>query len=229
MFTFNTLIWSLLGGILPALFWLWFWIREDRLNPEPRGMLLSAFLAGMIVVPIAGWLESQVSNFGLSLIITIILWAIIEELLKLAAAAFTLESKHCDEPLDPMIYLITAALGFAALENTLFILAPLLKGDIIGSLISGNLRFVGASLLHVFASGIIGASMALVFYKNRKIKNWFLAAGVILAITLHTLFNSFIMRVNNEKIIIVFSVVWMAIIVLILIFEKVKTIKKISV
>ncbi|MFA6898280.1 MAG: PrsW family glutamic-type intramembrane protease, partial [Candidatus Paceibacterota bacterium] len=197
-----------------------------RLHPEPRGMLLSAFLAGMIVVPVAGWLESQVSDYRLSLLMTIIIWATIEEMLKFVAAAFCLESKHCDEPLDPMIYLITAALGFAALENTLFIITPLLKGDIIGSLISGNLRFVGASLLHVCTSGILGASMALVYYRSRKIKNWFLILGVVLAITLHTLFNSFIIDVSNEKVIAVFSVVWMTIILLILIFEKVKTISK---
>ena len=218
----------MLGGILPALFWLWFWIREDRLHPEPRGMLLSAFLAGMIVVPVAGWMESQVSNYGLSLTFTIILWAAIEEMLKLVAAAFCLESKYCDEPLDPMIYLLTAALGFAAIENTLFILTPLLKGDIIGSLISGNLRFIGASLLHVCTSGILGAFMALVYYRSQKVKNWFLIMGVVLAITLHTLFNSFIIDVSNEKVIAVFSAVWITIIALILIFEKVKTIRKLK-
>lgn len=228
MFTINTLIWAMLGGILPALFWLWFWIREDRLHPEPRSMLLSTFLAGMIVVPIAGWLEGQISDFRLSLTITIILWAIIEEFLKFVAGAFSLESRHCDEPLDPMIYLITAALGFAALENTLFILTPLLKGDVLGSLISGNLRFVGASLLHVSTSGILGASMGLVFYRNQTVKNWFLILGVILAIALHSLFNSFIINVSNEKVIVVFSVVWMTVIALILIFEKIKTIRNIK-
>ena len=38
------------GGILPALIWLWFWLREDREAPEPRGLIALSFAAGMAVV-----------------------------------------------------------------------------------------------------------------------------------------------------------------------------------
>jgi len=53
----NVLIFSLLGGIIPALFWLWFWIREDRLRPEPKSALLSAFIGGIIAVLLALFFE----------------------------------------------------------------------------------------------------------------------------------------------------------------------------
>jgi len=53
----NVLIFSLLGGIVPALFWLWFWIREDRLRPEPKSALLSAFIGGIIAVLLALFFE----------------------------------------------------------------------------------------------------------------------------------------------------------------------------
>lgn len=46
----NVLIFALLGGIVPALFWLWFWIREDKLKPEPKLSIFSAFIGGVLAV-----------------------------------------------------------------------------------------------------------------------------------------------------------------------------------
>ena len=43
---------AFLGGLLPALLWLYFLLREDSRCPEPKLMILVAFLAGMIAVPL---------------------------------------------------------------------------------------------------------------------------------------------------------------------------------
>src|SRR3989344_4852454 len=100
-----------------------------------------------------------------------VVWAGIEEFLKYGAAfvvAFHAirinKNKYIDEPVDPLIYMITAALGFAALENTLFLINPLLGGDALSGILTGNLRFIGASLLHVLASGVVGLAPGLGFY-----------------------------------------------------------------
>src|SRR3990172_10267254 len=53
----NVLIFALLGGIIPAFFWLWFWIKEDRLNPEPKSALISAFIGGILAVLLAIFFE----------------------------------------------------------------------------------------------------------------------------------------------------------------------------
>src|SRR3989344_6540894 len=95
-----------------------------------------------------------------------------------------------------MIYMLTAALGFAALENTLFLIAPLANGDITKSLLTGNLRFIGATLLHIAASSIIGAFAAFFFYKSKKIKDAAIFIGLIVAIILHAAFN---LIINTEK------------------------------
>jgi len=44
MLSAETVIYVLLGGIVPTLLWLWFWRREDRLHPEPRRLILLAFV-----------------------------------------------------------------------------------------------------------------------------------------------------------------------------------------
>jgi RsiW-degrading membrane proteinase PrsW (M82 family) len=50
---FTIIAYALLSGILPALLWLWFWLKEDNLHPEPRSLLIGSFIAGMIVVVFA--------------------------------------------------------------------------------------------------------------------------------------------------------------------------------
>ena len=44
---------AFLCGLIPALFWLWFWLREDKERPEPLLLIAITFIAGMAVVPLA--------------------------------------------------------------------------------------------------------------------------------------------------------------------------------
>lgn len=217
---------SFLGGIIPALFWLWFWLREDKARPEPKALIASAFLAGMAVVIVTLPLQKfALDRFtGTELLFV---WVVIEEALKYAAALIVvLWHRTVDEPIDTIIYMISIALGFSALENALFIFNPFIEGRFAESLITGNFRFLGATLLHVLASGTVGATMALAFYKTKVMRVVWSTLGLCIAIVLHTLFNFFIMDANGETILTVFLFVWMGVIVLFLIFEKVKLLEK---
>ena len=218
-----TLFWSLVGGILPALFWLWFWLKEDT-HPEPRRLIAMAFIGGMIavpfVVPFQGFVKSNITNP----LFIIILWAAIEETFKFFAAYITgLSKKDADEPVDPIMYMLTTALGFAALENVLFILAPAKIGDLYTTLLTGNLRFVGATLLHLVCSSAVGVAIGLAFYKSRASRLVHIFVGLGIAIALHSTFNLLIMNATGPGAFLVFFGVWVAIIILALFFEKVKS------
>ncbi len=226
---------AFLAGLIPALFWLWFWLREDRGHPEPKTLIASAFISGMIVIPIVLYLQKYAMHRfdGTSLpflsekATLLLVWVMIEEILKYSAALIVvLWNKAVDEPIDTIIYMISIALGFSALENALFIFNPLVSGEYMSSFITGNFRFLGATLLHVLASGTVGVFMALAFYKRDIVKILWATFGLFIAIVLHTLFNFFIMDSSGETILSVFMFVWMGIIVLFLIFEKVKIIEK---
>lgn len=216
---------AMLGGLLPALFWLWFWLREDSKKPEPSGLILRTFVAGMIVVPLVLPLQKLALTM-FSGTILILVWVTIEEALKYALAlGVILWHKAVDEPIDYIVYMITIAIGFAALENTLFIWNPLVAGDLSGSIITGNFRFLGATLLHILASGTIGVFLAFAYYRSDITKLLAGTFGLFVAIVLHTLFNLFIIDANGETILSIFITVWVLIIVLFLIFEKVKRIR----
>lgn len=210
------------SGLVPALFWLWFWLREDKLRPEPLLLIAITFIAGMAVVPLALPLQKMAIELyvGTNLVVA---WVIIEEALKYALAVLIiLWNRAVDEPIDMIIYMIVIALGFAALENTLFLLSPLLAGDYLNSTLTGSFRFLGATLLHVLASGTVGVFLAFAFYKSKIAQIGFGMIGLFLAIVLHALFNFFIIGASGETILGVFLFVWIGIIVLFLLFEKVK-------
>lgn len=218
---------AFLSGLIPALFWLWFWLREDKARPEPKILIGTAFIAGMLIVPLVLPLQQfAMQRFhGDNLIFV---WVIIEEVLKYSAALIVvLWNKAVDEPIDTIIYMITIALGFSALENALFIFNPLTDGHYVDSFITGNFRFLGATLLHVLASGTVGIAMALSFYKKSLVKVTVATLGLFMAIILHALFNFFIMDASGETVLGVFMFVWMGIIVLFILFEKVKLLEKI--
>ena len=224
----ETVTYSLLGGILPALIWLAFWLREDYKHPEPRGLILRTFLLGMAAVIIVLPLQKVVDIFSPgTTLMAIFLWVIFEEFFKFSAAYIGgLRSVEDNEPIDPIIYMITAALGFVALENALFIFGPLIGEDVVVSVITGNLRFIGASLLHVVSSGIIGVSIALSFYKTKKRRRVFTIFALILASIFHTIFNVAIIYFGNTGAMIAFALVWIGVISLLLLFEKVKSIAR---
>lgn len=213
---------AFLSGLVPALFWVWFWLREDNQKPEPYFLIAISFIAGMAVVPIALPLQKIAIDIYSGDNVMLV-WVIIEELLKYTAAlALVFWNREVDEPIDMVIYMIVIALGFAALENALFIFNPLVMGEYLSSVLTGGFRFLGASLLHVLASGTVGVFLALAYYRSKMTQVLAGTLGLFIAIVLHALFNFFIMDASGETILAVFLFVWMGIILLFLLFEKIK-------
>jgi RsiW-degrading membrane proteinase PrsW (M82 family) len=238
----ETILFAILGGILPAFFWLFFWLREDN-HPEPKILIWKAFLYGMLAVPFALSAQYAINLIFINTnsiqitfqqniflgIFVVMLWALAEEFFKYKAAYNSgIKNRANDEPVDAMIYMITAALGFSALENTLFLFNVISDGQATVALITGSFRFIGATLLHVASSAIIGYFISISFYKNKTIKKHAVIWGFIIATGLHAFFNSII--IISEKFfagkftIISFGIVWITIIAIILLFEKVKNI-----
>ena len=249
----TTLIYALLGGILPAIVWLVFWLRQDKEKPEPKIMIIIAFIGGIIAVfgslyfeslcskinienilsgdflkPLLNWIEntSIQEKIALNRFLIVIFFApIIEESLKFIITYFTvLRSREDDEPIDPMIYMITAALGFAAIENMLFLIDPITKRQLTISVLTGNMRFIGATLLHTISSVTIGMFISFNFFDKKMSKFSWTITGLICAIITHALFNFFMVG-NARESLMALELIWIAVIIVLLAFEKIKKIK----
>lgn len=271
----NVLIFALLGGIVPALFWLWFWMREDKLRPEPKSAILSAFAGGIIAVLMAlffeliiyyllvdansnslkdfpsilsvplqnfadkydllniqnnFWEKIQVlfnNNNIKKVFLVVIIAPIIEELLKLLLSYnICLRRKINDEPIDASIYMLSTALGFAAVETALILMEPLSHGKLLDGFIAGNFRSIGPMLIHLISSATIGIFMGLAFYKSGIKKFFYMIGGFILAVILHATFNFFIVMNDTTHNTTFFWIAclgtWALVAALLISFEKVK-------
>lgn len=196
-------------GIAPSFAWLLFYLKEDP-HPEPKRWITLAFFSGMGAVPIALVLEQglmqllppiteiPVATLTWGAIVLFLGVALIEEGVKfIAGRTLLLKNPVLDEPVDAMIYMVTAALGFAALENMV------LLGTLSGSALWNEgiptliLRFIGANFLHTLGSGIIGFSWALSLLDQRPAKKArVLGTGIAAATILHGAFNMLVMRLG---------------------------------
>ena len=211
----------LLTGIIPTVLWLFFWLREDRFQPEPRGLLILTFIAGALAVFLVLPLEQFVKSLGVIGTEKIFIFAAAEEFVKFGVVfLIDFNSSYLDEPIDYAIYLITGALGFATAENVLFLVEPSLQNDISFIIETGTLRFLGASILHSVLAAILGLTIGFVFYKKRSTKILFGALGLGIVIILHTLFNSFIIKYVEINGLLTLGILWLVTLFIIAMFER---------
>jgi len=194
-------------GFLPAFIWLIFYLKEDR-HPEPKRLIIETFVTGAIFAILA--LVAELAfDYGLNLSklggfapLALVGFALIEELAKFGAAFVIIKNNpDFDEPIDAMIYMVIAALGFATVENLGVIGSymssgmslPTSTGLIVETI---SLRFIGATLLHTLTSASLGYwwAQGIRKFKDKK----FLIAGLMVATGLHTIFNYLI--INYEGI-----------------------------
>ncbi|MCF7834318.1 MAG: PrsW family intramembrane metalloprotease [Candidatus Pacebacteria bacterium] len=220
------LLLALLGGIIPSIVWLLFWLREDRDKPEPKGVLTGVFLVGMLsvicILPIQQFIQLNIASYEWQ----VVLWATVEEIVKYLAVIVVLrKTALIDEHVDWPIYFITAAVGFAALENAMFLIKPLQLEQATVSLLTGHLRFLGSTLLHTVSSGAFGLSVGLAMHSTPFGKKIHFVIGLLLAVILHSVFNFFIMEDTEGNIFKAFGFLWVSAVVLMLIFEKLRRMK----
>lgn len=193
-------------GVLPSIVWLLFYLRKDT-HPESNRMILKIFFYGMLVALPAILLEmgllQEIRRFDLPPLIISVLSvfvgvAVVEELLKyFVVKEKVLNNAEFDEPVDTVLYMIIAALGFAAAENILifFSLGPaFLLGE---TILLTIFRFLGATFLHVLASGILGYFLAMSIYQT-KYRGRLLLLGLTIAVLLHGLYNFSIIEIGGK-------------------------------
>jgi len=231
----NTAIFTIIA-VLPSIIWLLFYLRKDK-HPEPNKMVVKVFSWGILITLAVLVLEllyvNALQRFSLQNVGILLIggWAFIEEYFKyFVVKTKVLRSPEFDEPTDAMLYMIIAALGFAAGENILLLNNLYILGTPLNQMLgltSG--RLVSAVFLHTLSSGIVGYFLArsLLLKKERKS---FVGIGIIIATCLHGFYNYIIMKIGspNDKLIflLVAFLISLAIIVS-LAFKKLNKIKSI--
>ncbi|MBF8299208.1 MAG: putative protease [Dehalococcoidia bacterium] len=119
-------------ALAPGLFWLWFYVRKNSYRPEPRRLLAITFGLGMLSTLPAGIIEQVFigdslddTHITLGAVALNMLFIVgpVEEVSKfLAVRLYAYRSGYFEEPMDGLVYSAAASLGFASLENFVYIL-----------------------------------------------------------------------------------------------------------
>lgn len=231
-----TLFLTSLCGILPIALWLIFFLWQDIKKPEPLRWIGILFLLGMAITPLVWFLENyfinllkiDIINTALPFFVSAFVYLVvagIEEFAKFfSAALFLRKNKYFDEAIDAMIYLIVLGLGFGVVENILISYQGISSGGNFFSTIQVlTLRFVGANLLHVLSSGLIGFFWALKLVTGKK---KYLGIGLTLGILLHWAFNIAIINLGGDAVFLVSLILFLVGIMVLWALDILKQIKK---
>ncbi len=175
----------LILALAPGFFLMLYFYTRDKYEPEPRSLIIKIFILGILISIPAAILELIIVSEDESLFRLILDYfigiALVEELFKFSVFYLGAYRKsEFDEPMDGIVYSVAAALGFATIENVLYVA--------MGGIVVALLRAV----LSVPGHALFGASMG--YYSglakfNQNKENRLLAKGILLATIYHGLYD----------------------------------------
>ncbi len=181
-----------MSGVIPAILAMWLVDRLDAVRPEPRRLRRLVVFWGMMSVIPAILLEVALTQHVGALLSppeltyqgasfkAFVVAAAVEEGCKIAVIYWVVWKRpEFDERMDGIIYASRAGLGFALVENVMYLLMqPTLKGQLAMWIMRAFLAVPG----HAMWSGMIGAAAARRRFDGRGLG---LLGGYLLAVAFH--------------------------------------------
>lgn len=207
----NNTILLLAAATLPSMAIAYWVYQQDTHEKEPKAMLLWAFLCGCAstIPAIIGQtffkhLENH-DNLLQTAIFAFGVVALTEELSKyLLLRRFIYPKKDFNEPIDGIVYGVMVGLGFATLENVLYVFNA--GGDGLSTALGRAFTAVPA---HAAFGVLMGAYIGLAkFFPEKRAIYSFIGVG--LAVFFHGAYDFFLMQQVYEgmAIMAIFTLVW---------------------
>lgn len=184
----------------PAIAIMLYFYARDKHEREPFGVLLVSFLWGCFSVVPAIILETILPGIipgsgGSSLIsiaiYTFVIIAFSEELSKfIFLRYYSYKKRSFNEPFDGIIYAIMVGMGFATVENLLYIFGAETLGAAWGT---AGLRALTAVPAHATFAAVMGYYVGLAKFSKTHEKR-FLIQGILLATILHGFYDFFLFQ-----------------------------------
>jgi protease PrsW len=164
-----------IAALIPSSFWLVLVYSRDRYEREPKRLILKLFVMSILAVAVAFILESatkvNLTGSDTAIIISAIGVGLIEEgSIFVTMVLGVRRNPNLNEPVDGIVYASTVALGFAAIETTLYILRA--YDTALGSHLTPSraatlalvtiapIRAITGNLGHMAWAGIVGYAYA---------------------------------------------------------------------
>lgn len=187
---------SVSAAIAPALALVWYFHAKD-FYPEPGRVLWRTFGLGMLCIipvlifalPILLLLPPIASPVLYGFLAAFLLAAIPEECCKLLVVwGYSLRQHEFDEPMDGIVYGAVASLGFAALENVLYVFN--------GGLWVAVVRALTAVPAHAFFGVILGYFVGRARFEPAR-RSALILRGLTLAILFHGFYDMPLLAIQH--------------------------------
>lgn len=186
----------MLLAVAPGVLLMGYFFRRDKHEPEPPGKVLKVMLWGALAAIPAVVLEllgaAIVPKFGGLVDLAIEMFVVVafsEELCKLwVVKRKVYNDPELDEPFDGIVYCVAASLGFAILENVLYVL----EGGMVVGVLRAVLSIPAHALFAVFMGYYVGLSKFASTSGQRRILLW---KGLLVATASHGLYD-FVLSVD---------------------------------
>lgn len=181
---------KIIAALAPAIVLVYMILRKDSERPEPKRWLLAACCLGALSTVVVLLIGTFLPSFGAETIpgaiaTSFIDAAIPEELVKFAMLWFLASRcKHFDEMLDGIVYAVCIGMGFAGVENILYVTGS--DSWLVVS-ISRALLSVPA---HYFFAVIMGAFFSFAHFEITN-RHFYMTAAIVLPIMAHGIYDSF--------------------------------------
>lgn len=188
-------------ALLPILILVYYIYHKDKKLPEPTGQLVKAFLFGILSVPVSFCISIPLGLIGIypveatnilgSISTAFFGAAIPEEIAKFFMLWLLLrKNPYFDEKMDGIVYAVCISLGFAALENIMYLFS-----NAESYLSVGIARAIFAVPGHFCFGILMGYYYSLAkFYPKTPKKNKVLI--LIAPILVHGLYDSILFIIN---------------------------------
>ena len=166
-------------AIAPALFVFLYIYKKDRYEPEPLHLLAWVFFLGSLSCIPAALVELL---FPEGVFMSAVVAPVVEEMMKFLVV-FLAVYRHpeFDEPMDGIVYATAAGLGFATLENILYVLE--------GGVVVGIIRAVASVPGHVVFACIWGFALGTAKFRPANERTGLILTGLAGAMLMHGIFN----------------------------------------
>jgi protease PrsW len=166
-------------AIAPTLFILLYIYKKDRYEPEPLHLVAWVFFLGALTVIPAGLIELL---FPEGVFSSAVVAPVVEEGLKfLVVYSAIYRHSEFDEPMDGIVYATAASLGFATIENILYVID--------GGLAVGIIRAIASVPGHVIFACIWGFALGTAKFRPSTERRVIILTGLIGGMLLHGIFN----------------------------------------
>ena len=184
-------------AVLPVVLLLWYIYNKD-VEKEPRGVLARIFLFGVLsAIPVVAiellldvfFVTENIPSLWMTMVAVFLSVACIEEIFKwLVTYLLTYRKKMFNHVYDGIVYCVFASLGFACIENILYVVQSDISTGIMRAILAVPGHCVDGIIMGVF----FGLSKDALVKNNTSKSLFFLIMSVLIPTLNHTFYDGLI-------------------------------------